>query len=357
MGLTIPCKKKSKLAWLILLALLASLFFSSTFILNRQMGLSGGHWVWSASLRYFYMLLFLSLWLALTKGLSSLAQLLKIFQEHWKFWLIAGTIGFGLFYAPLTFAASYAPGWIVASTWQLTILATLPVLYWFGKRIPLKGVLFSILIFAGVLLVNFEQASLGVSISSLLLGTLPVLLAIFAYPLGNQMVGEAKQGTSKIFPHITNPLMESAPARVLLMTIGSLPFWLLLIILVQPPLPSTGQMMNTAAVALFSGVIATSLFWSVRHRATESYEIAAVDATQSGEVVFSLLGEVFLLSGVWPHPGGIFGLLLILFGLVAYTFSSTWSRKRLTKGEIRNKHSILPKILGNQRRTVPKNTT
>jgi hypothetical protein len=35
--------------------LLAALFFSSTFILNRAMSLEGGHWVWSAALRYGWM--------------------------------------------------------------------------------------------------------------------------------------------------------------------------------------------------------------------------------------------------------------------------------------------------------------
>ncbi len=350
-------EKKSKLVWLILLALLASLFFSTTFILNRKMGMAGGHWVWSASLRYFYMLLFLSLWLALTKGLSSLTQILKVFREHWKFWLIAGTVGFGLFYAPLAFAASYAPGWVIASTWQLTILATLPILFLFRKKVPAKGILFSLLIFAGILLVNLEQASFSGSIALLLLGTLPVLLAVFAYPIGNQMVGEVKQGTSQIFPRITHPLMESAPARVLLMTIGSLPFWLLLIILVRPPLPSTGQLMNTALVALFSGVIATSLFWSARHRATKPYEIAAVDATQSGEVVFALFGEVFLLSGIWPHLMGIVGLLLVIFGLIAYVLSTSKAANNPKSQDIRNKHSNLPEISVNSRKIVPKDTT
>ena len=46
---------------LILLGVLSGAFFSSTFILNEVMSVSGGHWLWSASLRYFFMILFLAL--------------------------------------------------------------------------------------------------------------------------------------------------------------------------------------------------------------------------------------------------------------------------------------------------------
>jgi hypothetical protein len=36
---------------LLAIGVLAALFFSSTFLLNRAMSLAGGHWVWSAGLR------------------------------------------------------------------------------------------------------------------------------------------------------------------------------------------------------------------------------------------------------------------------------------------------------------------
>ena len=41
------------------IGILAAFFFSSTFVLNRAMSLSGGFWVWSASLRYVWMVAFL----------------------------------------------------------------------------------------------------------------------------------------------------------------------------------------------------------------------------------------------------------------------------------------------------------
>ena len=49
------------------LGLLAAFFFSFTFILNSQMNISGGSWVWSASLRYLFMLPILFIILLLKK--------------------------------------------------------------------------------------------------------------------------------------------------------------------------------------------------------------------------------------------------------------------------------------------------
>ena len=40
----------------ILIGILGALFFSVTFVLNRSMELDGGSWVWSASLRFMFML-------------------------------------------------------------------------------------------------------------------------------------------------------------------------------------------------------------------------------------------------------------------------------------------------------------
>ena len=70
-----------RMAALISIGLLSGLFFSSTFILNRLMSLEGGHWVWSASLRYAYMILFLLGWTTLSRGPAVSLQLLRYFGE------------------------------------------------------------------------------------------------------------------------------------------------------------------------------------------------------------------------------------------------------------------------------------
>jgi len=62
------------------------------------------------------------------------------------------------------------------------------------------------------------------------------------------------------------------------------PFWLILIAIIRPQLPSAGQMFNTFLVALFSGVIATSLFLMARNKSRKPSELAAVDATQASRV-------------------------------------------------------------------------
>ena len=301
---------------LILIGLLAGLFFSSTFILNRIMSLDGGHWVWSASLRYGYMILFLLAWFVLFKGPSELKKVLRVFFRNWVFWTLAGTIGFGFFYALICYSADHAPGWVVATTWQFTIIATLLVLLLFGRRFPKKTWLFSLLVFCGVLMVNLSQAK-AVGLRDLISGAIPVLIAAFCYPMGNQMVWEGTNGNKKL-PDVTDPVLKTPFARVLLMSLGSVPLWLILIATTSPPLPSSGQLINTALVALFSGVIATSLFLQARNLSETAGELAAVDATQSSEVLFALVGEIGLIETAVPDPFGICGILITCAGIILF---------------------------------------
>ena len=301
---------------IILTGILAALFFSSTFVLNRAMSLEGGHWVWSASLRYFWMLLLLFIGLGLFRR-ELLGRSFHLYLKHWKFWTIAGGVGFGVFYALITFSASYTPGWVVAATWQTTILATPLVLLGFGKRVPLRAMLLTLIIFAGVLLVNVESVEES-SWNAVLLGAIPVFVAAFAYPFGNQLVWEARNGGSGRIPALDDPAMDDSFCRVLLLTLGSLPLWAGLILITRPPLPQTGQIMNTALVAIFSGIAATSLFLYARHKARNAAELAAADCTQSMEVLFSLAGEVMLLHGTLPGMLGWSGIGLTMLGLMLY---------------------------------------
>lgn len=301
------------------LGIVAAAFFSSTFVLNRAMSLAGGHWAWSSSLRFFYLAFFLTLILLVTRGGDVLKQVWTVFREHLVFWVLAGGVGFGVFYSFITFASVYSPGWIVATTWQTTILATPIVLYFFGKKVPRRGLFFTLLIFIGIVLVNIEHLE-RTNAGTMIAGALPVLVAAFAYPIGNQLVWEVTQGSHshKLLPVIHNPILQNSFARVLLLTLGSLPFWGVLLVVTRPAAPSQGQLISTALVALFSGVVATSLFLYSRHLSKKPYEISAVDSTQSMEVVFSLAGEVLFLGGAWPGGLGWAGVGLTLLGLGAY---------------------------------------
>ncbi len=301
---------------LIAIGLLAGLFFSSTFILNRMMSLEGGHWVWSAALRYGYMVLFLLMGLPLIRGGDALRAPLRLFRRHWKFWILAGTIGFGGFYALICFSADHAPGWVVATTWQLTIVASLFVLLGFGRAFPLKIWLFSLIVFSGVLMVNLAHFE-GGPLQGLLQGVLPVLIAAFCYPTGNQLVWEAQQGR-RFLPPIQDAGLSNPFNKVLLMSLGSLPFWIVLIAATAPPPPSAGQLVNTALVALFSGLAATSLFLYARSLAKRASELAAVDATQSSEVVFAMIGEVLILGAPWPTIAALTGVVVVFSGLALF---------------------------------------
>jgi drug/metabolite transporter (DMT)-like permease len=302
---------------LMTLGSLAALFFSSTFILNRAMSLQGGHWAWTASLRFGFMLIFLVLLLLFTKGRQALVDVQQVFLEHPSFWILSGSIGFGVFYALITFSSRYAAGWVVATTWQTTILATPIVLALFGRKVPRRGLVLTALIFLGVLLVNVEHAA-HTRFHALLYSALPVLVAAFAYPVGNQLVWEARIGHHPRVPQLDHPILDDVFARVLLLTLGTLPFWSVLLLLLHPPAPTGAQLVSTALVALLSGVVATALFLYARHCCRQPYEIAAVDATQSLEVIFSLLGEILFLGGGLPGPMGTLGIALTMLGLAAY---------------------------------------
>ncbi len=301
---------------LIFMGLLSGLFFSSSFILNRMMSLDGGHWVWSAGLRYAFMILLLALLISLFKGLGTLKGLFPVFFRNWKFWTLSGSIGFGGFYSLLCFAADYSPGWVIAATWQLTIIATLFVLMGFGRSFPKKIWVFSLIVFAGVLMINLNHARMT-SVKELLMGAIPVLLAAFCYPIGNQLVWEATHKNSSL-PRIDDPLVANPFHKVFLMSLGSVPFWILLIALVGPGPPSEGQMIHTFLVAVFSGVLATSLFLSARNKSTSPSELAAVDATQSSEVIFALIGEIIILNSPFPDLVSITGMVLVFFGLALF---------------------------------------
>lgn len=120
---------------LIMLEVLAGFFFSSTFILNELMANQGGHWFWSASLCYLFIFGIISLIILIKNGQQTLWTLGKLLYQNWRFWCLAGGIGFGGFYALLCFGASYASGWVVAATFQFTSVASLLILWFLGKKI------------------------------------------------------------------------------------------------------------------------------------------------------------------------------------------------------------------------------
>jgi drug/metabolite transporter (DMT)-like permease len=306
----------------IFLGIVSSLFFASTFVLNRAMELQGGSWIWSSVLRYLFMIppLFI---LVLMRG-----NLKELFLEMAKkplLWLLWSTVGFGIFYAPICFAAAYGPSWLVASTWQITIVAGSMLAPFFIEKIeigglryqrkgkiPVKGLLISVFILLGVVLVQFQQAH-GLSTRGVIIGVLPVIIAAFAYPLGNRKMMELCGGSLDTFQ------------RVLGMTMASLPFWLVLSLYgsITIGAPSKAQTLQSVVVALCSGVIATLLFFKATDLTKgDISQLAAVEATQSGEVLFALLGELVFLHGSLPSSGSLVGMGIVIIGMIMHSFSS-----------------------------------
>jgi drug/metabolite transporter (DMT)-like permease len=314
----------------IFIGILASMFFAVTFILNRSMDLSGGSWLWSSSLRFFFMVPFLFL---IVLARRNLKQLFIEMAKHPFQWVLWSFVGFVLFYAPLTYAAAYGPGWLVAGTWQLTIVAGVllgPLFFEtrqseagvlkVRQRIPLKALLISLLILIGVILIQWQQSN-DINMQMLIIGILPVLLAAFAYPLGNRKMMEVCSGRLDTFQ------------RVLGMTLSTIPFWAIIVGvgLVQVGIPSTDQILQCLIVAICSGVIATTLFFIATDKVRENQtQLAAVEAAQSTQVLFVIIGEVLLLSASFPNGFAMLGLFIIVLGMLLHSF---YSRKLEIKGK------------------------
>ena len=93
--------------------------------------------------------------------------------------------------------------------------------------------------------------------------------------------------------------------RVLGMTLASLPLWAVLSFygLFTVGTPSKGQIVQSGLVAVTSGVIATILFFKATDLVRGNMQkLAAVEATQSVEVLFAVIGELLLLNTVSFQP-------------------------------------------------------
>lgn len=284
--------------------ILGALFFAFTFIFNRSMNLSGGSWMWSASLRYLFSLPMLAV-LVWRKGeLTGVLSAIK--KAPWT-WLIWSTVGFGLFYGPLSLASIYGESWFVAATWQITILAGLLLTPLFGQRVPGKQLLMTLVILLGIILIQIPYFGSGLS-SGVVRASLLILLAAFSYPLGNR----------KMMVHCKQDQL-STTQRVFGMTLMSTPFWLLLSVfgVVDAGLPSAGQILQSLIVAVFSGVVATLLFFEATNLVKHNHkQLAVVEATQAGEVLFTLLGGCLFLGDRLPSLLGFLGIAIVTIGII-----------------------------------------
>ncbi|MDU6039554.1 MAG: multidrug resistance efflux transporter family protein [Clostridium butyricum] len=303
-----------------MLGICSSFFFAFTFILNQQMHLSGGSWYLSSSLRYIFMLPML---LIIMISKRQLKEVIIDIRKKPLSWLLWSTIGFGFFYAPLSFASSYGASWLVAGTWQLTIVAgglMSPLFFKIIKtekgivkirnKIPKKSLLISLLILVGIALMYIEEAT-DISLLNTMLVIIPVIIAAFSYPLGNRKMME-------ICDSNINTIQ-----RVFGMTLCSMPFWIIISLLgiSNSGLPGKSQLIQSFIVAVFSGIIATILFFKATDIVKDnSHNIAIIESTQAGEVVFTLLGGILLFHDTIPTTLSLIGLIIVVLGMILNSF-------------------------------------
>lgn len=304
----------------ILIGLLAALFFSFTFIFNRSMELGGGSWVWSASIRFFFMLPMLFI---LVGWKRNIVPVFKHIKKHTTKWIIWSTVGFGFFYAPLTFASIYAPGWLVAATFQLNIVAgslLVPFINKKNRSIPVQSVVISLIIIVGVFLMQIEHAN-NVPVTGVVLTILPLIISAIAYPLGNRKMMQLVDGELNTIQ------------RILGMTIASMPFWIILSIYgaFSYGVPTGSQVTQTFVVAVFSGIVATILFFYATELVRENNnKLAGGEATSSVQVIYTLIGEIIFLSALIPTVTSFIGMAFVIFGIVLHSIASTLiDRRRL----------------------------
>ena len=312
------------------IGILSSLFFAVTFILNRSMELSGGSWLWSSSLRYFFMVPFLIAIVAYRKGFAPMKKEIKNKPIPFFMWSV---VAFVFFYGPLTYAAAYSPGWLLAGTWQLTIVAGVLLAPFFTvvmksangeqkirQKIPAVSLGITLIILAGVVLIQIPHAQ-NVEMRTLMLGIIPVVFAAFAYPLGNRKMMDLLGGRLDTFQ------------RVLGMTLMTMPVWIGVAIYAffKVGAPSIGQLTQSFIVGVSSGVIATTLFFMATDRVrNDQSKLAAVEATQSTQLIFVIIGEMLIIGIALPGSIALTGIAVIIAGMALHSFySALLKRKQL----------------------------
>ncbi len=287
----------------LILGILGSFFFAFTFLLNRNMNLTGGSWIWSTSLRYLFTFPILAFIIWRTSGFSHIHTIIKKNPFRWLLW---STVGFGFFYVPITYAGVYSEAWLIAASWQVTIVMGVLLTPLFKHRIPIKNLLMSGIILIGVFLLQ-AQNIIHMELHTTFWTLIPILVAATCYPLGNRkmmaLAGDQITTTERIYG----------------MTLCSLPFWLLLSTygFITIGSPSASQSFQAFCVSIFAGIIATLLFFKATDLVkSDPKKLAVIESTQSGEVIFTLIGGTLLLGDSLPDTVGMIGILLILLGMI-----------------------------------------
>ncbi len=315
--------------WAVAIALLSALFFTCSYVLNRAAAVGGGHWAWTASLRY---LITLPLMLLVMRWMGGIGPVWRAIRAHPWPWLKWSGIGFVLFYCCLSFAASSGPSWLVAGTFQLTVIAGMlcaPFLYDDARaRVPLPALLAGLVVIAGVLLMQFGFSD-GALDGAAWLAVGCLVVSAVTYPLGNR----------GLLLHLERTCRPDAPElnatqRVFGMTLASQPLWWLVAVFAgfDAGAPPISQVWLAAGVAVGAGIIATVLFFHatglVRNNPTA---LAAAEAMQGAEILFATVIGALWLGEAWPQGRTLAGAAVVIVGIVLFS----WVAARAVAGDPR----------------------
>lgn len=299
------------------IALLSALFFTCTYVLNRAAATGGGHWAWTASLRYLITLPILLMVMPWQGGVAPVWRAIRLHPGPWLAW---SGIGFVLFYVCLSYAAASGPSWLVAGTFQLTVIAGVlcaPFLYKDARaKVPLLALAIGAVIVGGVLLMQFGHGG-GTLDRAGWIALVCVAVSAVAYPLANRA----------LLLHLEHSGIHlNATQRVFGMTLASQPLWWLVAVYAfqQAGAPPLAQVGLAAGVALGAGVIATVLFFHatgmVRNDPTA---MAAAEAMQAAEILFAVLIGALWLGEPWPNGRTLAGALIVIVGIIAISVAAT----------------------------------
>lgn len=296
------------------IGLASALFFTMTYVLNRVAVGGGGDWTWTAALRY---LITLPLLVPLMPWLGGMGPVGRALRAHPWAWLRCSAIGFVGFCLLLTFAASSGPSWLVAGTFQFTVIAGMlcaPLLYTdTRRRIPRPALLVAVLIFAGVLLLQVGYGGGAIDLAGWI-ALACVLGAAFAYPLGNRLLLLHLERSGETL---------NAAQRVFGMTLASQPLWWLVAAWAwtRSGAPPMDQVWLAAGVALSAGVVASILFFQATGMVRDNpTALGAVEAMQAAELLFAIGIGALLLGEPLPGAVGRWGAALIVVGIIAFAW-------------------------------------
>jgi len=312
----------------IIIGIISALFLSSTFTINSLLAHTGSHWAWTACLRSLFMIPVMLLPLLVTKKFKTFWQAIKRYPLLFFKW---GSIGFGGLYTCMALASLLIPGWLVAATFQINILAGVllaPFLYNdHRKKIPVRALALSLLVVFGVLIMQLDKLIQLHDGRSLMISFVLVLVGAIVWPLANRKL---------LIELDSRQVPLNAMQRVLGLTVGSLPLWLVLATYAfsQVGMAPGPQLQASFYSAIFSGFLGGVGFYKatqmVKH---DPIALATVEATQVFEIFFTLIGEIWLINASLPNLYGFSGMLVIILGMI---FQISLSIQHAKKNNLRS---------------------